>query len=230
MKLSRRRRSQRPWAEAFEDRLGRRLFEMNTTLVSTRADARESLALLRRLESKVDCVANAVLGGDQCTQEGVNSAGLRPLLSSPQMQPRQDKAAGGLASPSSLFQARNTSSSMGAVAPANIAAGGELVEPVDDFKGKSGGPRMSEMEIRMKSLELQIARIIEAMGIKERVNVGDDNEDRKRLKEKLNEALENDRRNRLHTIVSEREVWLEYLFGICSPDRRNGKRGNRYAG
>ena len=25
------------------------------------------------------------------------------------------------------------------------------------------------------------------------------------------------------------QVWLEYLFGICSPDRRNGKQGNRSA-
>ena len=24
------------------------------------------------------------------------------------------------------------------------------------------------------------------------------------------------------------QAWLEYLFGICSPDRRNGKQGNRY--
>ena len=25
------------------------------------------------------------------------------------------------------------------------------------------------------------------------------------------------------------QVWLEYVFGICAPDRRNGKRGNRCA-
>jgi hypothetical protein len=24
-----------------------------------------------------------------------------------------------------------------------------------------------------------------------------------------------------------REEWLEYLFGICKPDRRNGKQGSR---
>ena len=60
------------------------------------------------------------------------------------------------------------------------------------------------------------------------VSSGDDNEDRKRLKEKLKEALESDRRRRLRPIVSARQQWLEYIFGICKPDRRNGKRGNRF--
>jgi hypothetical protein len=27
-----------------------------------------------------------------------------------------------------------------------------------------------------------------------------------------------------------REEWLEYLFGICMPDRRNGKQGSRCGG
>ena len=61
------------------------------------------------------------------------------------------------------------------------------------------------------------------------VSSGDDNEDRKRLKEKLKEALERDRRSRLRRIMSERQRWAEYIFGICKPDRRNGKRGNRFA-
>ncbi len=52
-------------------------------------------------------------------------------------------------------------------------------------------------------------------------------EDRKRLKEKLKQAIEADRRSRVRTIVSRAEVWLEYVFGICQADQRLGKRGSR---
>ena len=59
------------------------------------------------------------------------------------------------------------------------------------------------------------------------VSSGDDNEDRKRLKEKLKEALESAQRNRLRQVESEQEVWMEYLFGVCRPDGRIGKMGSR---
>ena len=27
--------------------------------------------------------------------------------------------------------------------------------------------------------------------------------------------------------TGDRQVWIEYMFGICKPDHRNGKPGNR---
>ena len=59
---------------------------------------------------------------------------------------------------------------------------------------------------------------------------GDDDEDRKRLKEKLKAALESEAKGRhgVHRNVNAtRTDWLEYIFGICKPDRRVGKLGSR---
>jgi len=84
-------------------------------------------------------------------------------------------------------------------------------------------------ERRLEILEDQLAKVAKTVGapLVARVSAGDDNEDRKRLKEKLKAALESYRRRRLRPIVSEQEVWVEYIFGICKPDHRNGKQGNR---
>jgi hypothetical protein len=61
-------------------------------------------------------------------------------------------------------------------------------------------------------------------------------EDRKRLKEKLKVALESESQGGLQGLQRfafadpdrAKEEWLEYFFGICKPDRRNGKQGSRY--
>ncbi len=47
------------------------------------------------------------------------------------------------------------------------------------------------------------------------------------FQEKLKVAIELDRRSKVRTIVSSGEVWIDYLFGICRPDQRIGKRGSR---
>jgi hypothetical protein len=52
-------------------------------------------------------------------------------------------------------------------------------------------------------------------------------QDRKRLKEKLKEAMRADHTKSV--VVCEREAWMEYLFGICKPDGRIGKPGSRQA-
>ncbi len=58
--------------------------------------------------------------------------------------------------------------------------------------------------------------------------VGDDDEDRKRIKERLKEAVESDKRVRARVVkTTKHESWLEYVFGICEPDRRMGKHGSR---
>ena len=66
------------------------------------------------------------------------------------------------------------------------------------------------------------------MSSQSQIPVGDDDEDRKRIKERLKEAVENDKRARARVIKAvHRESWLEYVFGICEPDRRVGKQGSR---
>jgi hypothetical protein len=77
------------------------------------------------------------------------------------------------------------------------------------------------------SLVKKVELIAISMGIHGVSSEFDHEEDRKRLKEKLKQAIEIDRRSRIHTIVSHAEAWLEYVFGICQPDQRLGKRGSR---
>ncbi len=40
-------------------------------------------------------------------------------------------------------------------------------------------------------------------------------------------ALESEQSEAVKRVVLEREEWLDYFFGICKPDRRNGKQGSR---
>jgi hypothetical protein len=192
---------------------------MNTTLVSTRADARESLLVLRRMEAKLDSVAHAVLGlGNDA---GGITAGSHAHVSALPAVSEPKRSAPGASGRSDVLQTYN------AVESTSGNGIADTMKQSDRF-AQDNGFRPGEVGEKLAGLELQLTRITDAMGIKERVIAGDDKEDRKRLKEKLTEALENERRNRVRDIVSEREVWQEYLFGICSPDRRNGKRGNRY--
>ena len=81
---------------------------------------------------------------------------------------------------------------------------------------------------RIELVEERLGKIAHAVGVKEGVSVGDDEEDRKRLKVRLKEALDRkrpkDRRSLIHT-----DGILEYCFGICEPDGRTGKQGSRSA-
>ncbi len=77
------------------------------------------------------------------------------------------------------------------------------------------------------TIDKKLEQIAVSMGVRGVSSEGDEEEDRKRLKEKLKQAIEADRRSRVRTIVSRAEVWLEYIFGICRPDQRLGKRGSR---
>ena len=54
-------------------------------------------------------------------------------------------------------------------------------------------------------------------------------DDRKRLKERLKDAVEHDQSAAARGAgEAEREGWAEYLFGICKPDGRVGKLGSRW--
>ena len=87
---------------------------------------------------------------------------------------------------------------------------------------------IKEMVQKLDSLHKKIENISSALGIRSGMAAGDDEEDRRRLKEKLKEALDRDRRTRISDVTPEHAVWLEYIFGICKPDQRVGKRGSRY--
>jgi hypothetical protein len=58
---------------------------------------------------------------------------------------------------------------------------------------------------------------------------GCDSDDRKRLKERLKGAIEQDRATAVGGVGGTKTAgWAEYLFGICKPDGRTGKIGSRY--
>jgi hypothetical protein len=93
--------------------------------------------------------------------------------------------------------------------------------------------RVSSVEHRLQSIsdffgitENKLESIAEAVGVTVEANAGDDDADRKRLKEKLKEALEEEQKERLLK-QNEGESWMEYIFGICKPDGRMGKTGSR---
>ena len=84
-----------------------------------------------------------------------------------------------------------------------------------------------KIDRRFEAMEKRLDKIADAVGVKRLAAEGNDDEDRKRLKERLNEALGEHRRKILRS-EDEIEGWIEYLFGICKPNGRLGKRGSRY--
>ena len=104
----------------------------------------------------------------------------------------------------------------------NHAGGG----PADGGQGE-GAVAGGELEQRMRAMDDRLAAIAEAVRAEAKVSAGDDDEDRKRLKERLKEALATQRRPSRTGAAAEGEPWMEYLFGICRPDGRVGKKGSR---
>jgi hypothetical protein len=84
----------------------------------------------------------------------------------------------------------------------------------------------SKFDKRFEAIEKRLEKIADAVGVKKMVAEGNDDEDRKRLKERLNEALGEHRRKVLRN-EEEIEGWTEYIFGICKPNGRLGKHGSR---
>jgi hypothetical protein len=84
----------------------------------------------------------------------------------------------------------------------------------------------SKMVSGFEAIDRNLEKFADAFGVKKTVDSGDDDEDRKRLKERLSEALEIRRHS---SQVSEIGVdgFLEYFFGICKPNGRFGKHGSR---
>ncbi len=88
----------------------------------------------------------------------------------------------------------------------------------------------TRLDARCDSMEKRLEKISYAVGIKYVVSAGDDDEDRKRLKMRLKEALKIQQYadSGGYVTESEREGYLEYIFGIREPNSRIGKQGSRH--
>jgi hypothetical protein len=81
---------------------------------------------------------------------------------------------------------------------------------------------------RLDSLDRKLNMIAEAVGVRVRAKEEEDAEDRKRLKERLKEALALEKQGKLRSAnQDEKESWAEYIFGIAQPNGRIGKMGSR---
>jgi hypothetical protein len=85
---------------------------------------------------------------------------------------------------------------------------------------------IAKVDTRCDGMERRLDKISHAVGIRNVVNVGDDNEDRKRLKMRLKEALTIQNADRVS--ACEPEGYLEYFLGIRPSNGRIGKQGSRY--
>jgi hypothetical protein len=106
------------------------------------------------------------------------------------------------------------------------ATAGHAIRAASGKRNGAGSAEDVSLEKRFAIVESRLESIAEAVGVAAEVNVGDDDADRKRLKERLKEALEGDQTSQSNH--NEKETWMEYIFGICKPDGRVGKRGSRY--
>ena len=83
----------------------------------------------------------------------------------------------------------------------------------------------TKTERQLMELDKRLEGISEAVGMKPKNRSGNDDEDRKRIKEKFKVALENLQKHCASKI--EPEGYLEYFFGIRKPNSRLGKLGSR---
>jgi hypothetical protein len=101
------------------------------------------------------------------------------------------------------------------------------VDPNAEKKAEPPDRVAAKVDARCDGIERRLDKIAYAVGIRHVVSAGDDDEDRKRLKMRLKEALTiqnaNDR-----VSVTEPEGYLEYFLGIRPPNGRIGKQGSRY--
>ena len=105
----------------------------------------------------------------------------------------------------------------------------------DSAPPSSVEPRLLALEVSMKSISETLSAMnqklerlcpAEPAALAEEIGSEDGNDqDRKRMKERLKETLELDKK-RFHQ-EPEREGWLEYVFGICQADGRVGKARSR---
>lgn len=98
--------------------------------------------------------------------------------------------------------------------------------PADGLDDVLPAEKTDSLDMKLDGLDKKLEKIASAVGARLGTGINEE-EDRRRLKEKLKEALDSAARNRMQKIDSEHEVWMEYLFGICKPDGRIGKSGSK---
>ena len=218
--------------QGFEDRLSRRLEEVDAALQRMRADARAGLdglrdvaGVVRRLEAKLDRLSEAAMA---LPKAEAGRAGANGEWAAASGRAAAESAAG-----VALAQEGGVHTSGGGLPPGAderlalsiMRSPSLLSQPGKDGRvPETPTGRLGEDDHGLLAgLDRKVERIAAEMGVHFVASVGDDNEDRKRLKEKLKAAL--DRQTR--TIVKQQEDWLEFMFGICKPDGRVGKRGSR---
>ncbi len=92
----------------------------------------------------------------------------------------------------------------------------------------AGNSSVPDEDRRIDSLDRKINMIAEAVGVRVRAKEEEDAEDRKRLKERLKEAMAMEKTHRLRGVdQDEKEGWVEYIFGITQANGRVGKMGSR---
>jgi hypothetical protein len=101
----------------------------------------------------------------------------------------------------------------------------------DGKEKRSDGPIVSphvDQDLPVKDLGQRLDAIAATVGAAPAVKSGDNDDDRKRLKERLKEALNMEQRKALNRPGAEKKPWLEYIFGIRKADGRIGKDGSRW--
>jgi hypothetical protein len=103
---------------------------------------------------------------------------------------------------------------------------GEIERNFIEIVNDAQESRASNKE-RFDRIERKLDLIVAAVCVSDTDRSQEEAEDRKRLKERLKEALEQSTNSRKLHLDTEKENWVEYLFGICKPDGRVGKEGSR---
>mmetsp|Transcript_53366 Transcript_53366/g.111374 ORF Transcript_53366/g.111374 Transcript_53366/m.111374 type:complete len:210 (+) Transcript_53366:1654-2283(+) len=93
--------------------------------------------------------------------------------------------------------------------------------------GHESQKRTDSLGKQLACVENKLESIAESLGITAQVSAGDDDLDRRRLKEKLREALEEENKHSKQKKLKGYALWMEHIFGICKPDGRIGKMGSR---
>ncbi len=92
---------------------------------------------------------------------------------------------------------------------------------------RSDEPIEDEQVKKLDNIDRKINMIAAAVGVRLRAKQEEDAEDRKRLKERLKEALMLEKQHHMRVDEDDRESWVEYIFGITKPNGRVGKMGSR---
>ena len=87
--------------------------------------------------------------------------------------------------------------------------------------------RIEAIGKKIEVVDRRTERIEVAMGVQEKINSENDAEDRKRIKERLKEAMDKSNKPKFKSEVEQMGL-IEYVFGICKPDGRVGKHGSRW--